>query len=310
LDDLLIQPGAPLIRDPNDRRVLSKLGSLENSSIILIGIPWDWNITGRPGPRFSPQTIRKYLYSLTTFHPRLGDFDCGIFDAGNIRIAPGDWSISSKRITEVMRKMFGYNEKTTIILGGDHSITGAILRALLDTGKVGLLFFDAHYDMRHLEEGYSSGTWLRELYEDYGTDKLNTALIGVLEYSNPPYLSQSARKYGVKVVTLDDILRGGVEQALEAIDWLANKNLDYYYISVDIDHLDQAYAPGVNAPSPMGMSPRETLTILEYAIRHLHPKGVDFTEVSPLVDLNDITSRLTASLVTHTMHYICEGTKG
>ncbi|MCE4605794.1 MAG: agmatinase family protein [Desulfurococcales archaeon] len=310
MDDLLIQPGTPFLRDFNDRRVSSRLGPLEKSNIILAGVPWDWNITGRPGSRFSPQTVRKYLYSLTTFHPTLGDFHCWIHDAGDVRVAPGDWSTSSERIKVVMRKMFAYNDKTVVILGGDHSITGAVLRALLDSGRVGLLFFDAHYDMRRLGEGYSSGTWLRELYEEYGRGRLNTALVGVLEYSNPPYLSELAMKHGVKVVTLDDILRGGIEQALKTVDWLANEGMDYYYISVDMDHLDQAYAPGVNAPSSIGMTPRETLAILEYAIKKLHPKGVDFTEVSPLVDLNDITSRLTASLVMHSMHYICGGGKG
>ncbi|MCE4614343.1 MAG: agmatinase family protein [Desulfurococcales archaeon] len=310
MDDLLVKPGTHLMRDLGDKRVSNKLDSLENSNIVLVGVPWDWNVTGRPGSRFSPQTVRKYLYSLTTFHPILGDFDCEIYDAGDIRIASGDWSTSRERITSVMKKLFTYNDKTMVIIGGDHSITGAVLRGLLESGKVGLLFFDAHYDMRKLEEGYSSGTWLRELYGKYGSNNLKTALVGVLEYSNPPYLAELAVKYGVKTTSLNDILRDGMKPAFKAVDWLADEKLDYYYISVDMDHLDQAYAPGVNAPSPIGMNPRETLAILEYAVKKLNPRGIDFTEVSPLVDLNDITSRLTASLVMHAMHFICRGSIG
>ncbi|MEB3758274.1 MAG: agmatinase family protein [Desulfurococcales archaeon] len=280
--------------------------SEKDYEIALLGVPWDWNITGRPGSRFSPATIRKYLYSSTTLHPELGEPACSLRDYGDVRVAPGDWVETRSRIKLAIQKVYR-EEGNFIVIGGDHSITGPIIEALLEKGSIGLLFLDSHYDMRSLSEGHSSGTWLRELYEKHGSNKIKTLLIGVGDYTNPPYLKKTASQYGVRVVSMWEIIKNGISTALEAIDEFSDIGVDQYYISVDMDHLDQSYAPGVNAPNPLGMSPRETLLLLEHAVRKLNPVGIDFTEVSPLVDVADSTSRLAASLIAHSIHFICTG---
>ncbi len=300
------QPGTPLLRDPGDKRFINLLHSKGDRRIALLGVPWDWNITGRPGSRFSPTTIRKYLYSFTTLHPELGEPLCSLHDYGDVRVAPGDWVETRSRIKLAIQKVHS-EEGNFIVIGGDHSITGPIIEALLDKGSVGLLFLDSHYDMRSLSEGHSSGTWLRELYEKHGSNKIKTLLIGVGNYANPPYLKKTASQYGVRVVSMWEIIRNGISIALDAISEFSKIGVGQYYISVDMDHLDQSYAPGVNAPNPLGMSPRETLLLLEHAVRKLNPVGIDFTEVSPLVDVADSTSRLAASLIAHSIHFICTG---
>jgi agmatinase len=299
---LFTQPGKPFMRDPGDERVLDLM--VQEGDIILTGVPWDWSITGRPGSRFAPSRIRSYLYSLTTFSTDKGKLNCRIQDAGDINIAPGDRESSFKRIKTAASQLFS-SGKPVIFLGGDHSITGPILEALLDKGSVGLIFLDAHYDMRSLKEGMSSGTWLWDLYSKPAGKRLKVVLIGVQDYANPSYLEDRAKKAGVTVVSFSTLMEKGVESAFSAVDSLMELNLDYYYLSVDIDHLDQAYAPGVNAPSPIGMNPRESLAIIKHVINKLKPLGVDFTEVSPLVDIGDMTSRLVARLALEAIHSLC-----
>ncbi len=300
------KPGASLLRDPRDVRLRDRLvEDIGGADIVVLGVPWDWSVTGRPGARFAPHKIRSYLYSLTTFSPSRGEIRCGILDLGDVKVSPGDWATTRNRVKEAIRGVLSQGKKF-LVLGGDHSITGPVLEALLEHGSVGLFFLDSHYDLRSVGEGYSSGTWLWELYESYGGRSIRTVVVGIEDYSNPAYLSERAAKLGVRVVSLGDIVEEGLQPAFEAIDWLAGEEVDHYYVSVDMDHLGQAYTPGVNAPASIGMTPRETLALLGYTVNKLDPVGVDFTEVTPTVDLGDSTSRLTARLAAATVGFMCK----
>jgi agmatinase len=208
---LFTRPGKPFMRDPGDERVLDLIVQ-EEGDIVLAGVPWDWSITGRPGSRFAPSRIRSQLYSLTTFSPVKGRINCRIQDAGDINIAPGDRDLSFKKIKTAASQLFSAG-KPVVFLGGDHSITGPILEALLDKGSVGLVFLDAHYDMRSLKEGVSSGTWLWDLYNKPISKRLKVVLIGVQDYANPPYLRDRAEEAGVRVVPYSTLMEKGVESA-------------------------------------------------------------------------------------------------
>jgi agmatinase len=110
-----------------------------------------------------------------------------------------------------------------------------------------------------------------------------------------------AREAGFKVVPRLRLLES-LQYALEAVDWLSEQGLENFYISIDVDHLDISHAPGVNSPTPLGMTPWESLRILEYAARKLKPRGVDVVEVTPQHDVAEVTVATTAKLLLYTIH--------
>ncbi|MET1128104.1 MAG: arginase family protein, partial [Thermoproteota archaeon] len=121
------------------------------------------------------------------------------------------------------------------------------------------------------------------------------------------YLGERAAKLGVHVVPAWRIAREGVEAAGEAVEHLLESGAEEYYISVDVDHVAEAWAPGVNAPSPLGLDPRESAAILLEASRRLRPRGIDVVEVSPPYDVGDATSRLAAALLLYAIYGALRG---
>ncbi|MCE4618043.1 MAG: arginase family protein [Desulfurococcales archaeon] len=300
LRDLMVPPGTTLMRDPRNVAVRD----LEESDrVALLGVPWDWGITGRPGSRHSPAKIRSYLYSMKTFSPVHGELRFAPRDLGDVKIAPGDWETTGKRVTNALQLIYSQFPHV-IILGGDHSITEWTLTPLLEEyERVGLILLDAHYDMRSVEEGYTSGLWLYNLVKKY-RGKLVASIVGIGEYANPPYLAERAEEAGFKVIPAQTVLNdpSTVYDAIEYIEGEA----DAYYISIDMDHIDQAFAPGVNSPSHLGLYPQHTIMLLEEAIPVLCPKGVDIVEVVPHLDVADATVRLSA-LIAAKIHHLFTG---
>ena len=293
LEDLLVPPGSNLLRDPGD----SRLASLQEcNNIGILGVPWDWSITGRPGPRFAPQRIRGYLYSLNPHSPYYGDLSCRPKDFGDVKVAPGDWTVTRARIKSVVSRLAG--EGSLILVGGDHSISYPSLSAVAEAGYINLVLLDHHYDLRSTSEGLTSGSWLYQVLKEH-PGRVNALIIGVGDYSNPPYLQRRARELGVGIIPRSALLEG-VEPALEAIDSLSGP----VYLSIDMDHLDQAFAPGVNSPGVMGMTPWDTWRIISRASERLDVRVVDIVEVNPLVDVWDATSRLAAKLVAHIVNLL------
>ncbi len=304
MDPLFTDPGASLLRDPRDERIR---GLPESPDHALVGVPWDWSVSGRPGARMAPGLIRRYFYSLATYSPSYGRLPYRPRDLGDVAVAPGLYGETARRVREAASMVFrGYRHG--FFLGGDHSITEWIVEGLAgNAGRIGILLLDAHYDMRSVEGGVTSGSWLWNLSEKLGA-RLAVAIIGVGDYANPPYLHERASSAGYHVVSAGEAM-GDPLQAVEAIDWLEDQGADAYYISLDMDVVDQAYAPGVNSPNPLGLTPWDVVFILDEAIPRLCPRGVDIVEVSPPYDRGDATSRLAAVLLAKMVHLVmgCAG---
>ena len=290
-------PGAPLLRDPGDVRVSVS----DDSPLGLVGIPWDWSTAGRPGARFAPGKIRSHLYSLRPHIVGIsGGRGISVRDLGDVAVVPGDYATTSRRIIEASKEVYTML-RFTVFLGGDHSITRWTVEGLLGEGRsIGLLVLDAHYDLRSTEEGLTSGSWLYDLLTAH-RGRVKAVVIGVADFLNPPYLAERAAKLGVHVIPASRVHSDGVGVALEAVDYLRSLGLDAYYLSVDVDHIAEAYAPGVNSPSPLGLEPWVSATIIREAVAKLRPTAVDFVEVVPAHDVGDATSRLTAHLVLYAL---------
>ena len=267
-----------------------------------MGVPWDWNTTGRPGARAAPSALRSRLYSFTIHAPGLGgDVDFAFRDLGDVRVAPGDPRLTYTRIQAAAAHAYKAGSSPAVFLGGDHSITRWTIEPLVEEGGVGIIVLDAHYDMRSVTEGLTSGSWLWDLYSRHG-DLVDALVIGVSDYSNPPYLRERARRAGFRVVPRLELLRRGVEAALEAVDEFLSRNRGVVYLSIDADHLDASVAPGVNAPTPLGLAPWESLQILLHITSRVRPRGIDVNEVVPQLDPQGVTVATVAKLLLYTVH--------
>ena len=295
LDGLVVPAGSRLLRDPFD----SRLGGLPEGGAALLGVPWDWATSGRPGAREAPLRIRRVLYGLAVHSPSLGSLAVRPVDYGDLRVVPGGFEATMGRLEEAAYRLFE-RHGFTMFLGGDHSITEAIVSGLARLyGRVCLLVLDAHYDMRSVEEGLTSGMWLWRLHERL-RDRLVAAIVGIGEYANPSYLARRAEEAGFLTVPALEVLRDP-KAGLDAVEWLSRKECDAYYVSIDVDHIDQAYAPGVNSPNPLGLRPEHTLQILYWA-QKLNPRGADIVEVVPQADPTGSTVRLAALIAATTIH--------
>ena len=158
---------------------------------------------------------------------------------------------------------------------------------------MGYIVLDAHLDLRTTSEGLTSGISTRLIREF----RQNAAItvIGVRKWSNPSYMFKLADKLGVTYVTIEELQQKGVDEIAEMV--VERHENTRVYISVDLDVVDPAYAPGVNAPSPGGMTSREVLTLVEKLSQKLKPIVVDVVEVSPPYDINDVTSQLAATIL-------------
>ncbi len=308
VERVLLPPGSMLLRDPMDRRVAPS----REGDVAIIGVPWDWSVTGRPGARDAPSAIRRELYRMTSHSPGLGsDISCSLVDLGDVAVAPGDYSLTGSRIRSASREAFS-RYPLAVFLGGDHSITLHTVMGLLETvDSVGVLVMDSHYDLRSVSEGLTSGSWLWDLYTAAGDRIACSAVIGVSDYSNPGYLAGRARELGITIVPRLRLV-GGLESALEAVDAMAGCGADAYYVSIDMDHIDEAHAPGVNSPTPLGMEPLESLQVLAHASARLNPKGLDVVETVPMADPGGRTPRLAAKLILYSLshHGVCSRAKG
>ncbi len=281
---LFRRAGERLIRDPRDLRlgdVVKSSSSCSSECLCIAGVPWDWSTAGRPGARFAPSRLREHLYSYNVHE------DLCLCDWGDVGIVPGDLGSSSQRIYEAVKQL-ARSCRGFLLLGGDHSITRYSVASALDIlgGRAGLVVFDAHLDLRELSEGLSSGTYLRELIAERG-DMLGVIVIGVRPHSVPRYMFELADMLGVEYIYSEDLEIG------IAIDRL-NKTLSgasWVYVSFDSDSLDPSQCPGVNSPSPLGISLREAIDILDHIAERHRVVGADIVEYTPHLDQGDLCGR-------------------
>ncbi len=262
----------------------------EKSHFIIFGAPYDGTSSYRFGSRLAPDEIRKASYNFESyvFTQKISLRDVPVHDMGNVGTL--DEFSSPEEVIEAVEFAAAkiLPEKFPIMLGGEHSVTVGMARKLKDM-DAGMIFIDAHADFRDIYLGrkYSHACTIRRSFE-----LLNGRVftIGVRSMSREEVEDASSLGYKfIDAFRFREIgWRRAVEEALEALD--TNK----VYLSIDIDGIDPAYAPGTGTPEPFGLEPMDVLRIIDF----LAPKlvGADITEVSPPYD-NGNTSALAARLV-------------
>jgi len=259
--------------------------------VALVGVPYDGGVSYRPGARFAPSRIRESSSLGRGFNWGRGlNFieKIKVADIGDCPTVPVSQEKTYKKIEKFFGDLLKLNKKF-ISVGGDHSTTLPVLRALHKKyGKLSLIHFDAHLDTYPAAWGceYHHGTFARHAVEEGLIDPKKSTAIGI----RGPLAGEGdldfPKKHKTQVITIDDIRKPGLEK------FLATFKVDTSlptYISFDIDSIDPAFAPGTGTPVVGGLTTYEVQRIL----RHLHlPKlvGCDIVEVSPPYDQSEITT--------------------
>lgn len=254
---------------------------------VLVGVPMDYTVSLRPGSRTGPQEIRSISYGLEEYsiYQDKSLEGCIFFDAGDITLPFGNVGSSLKIIEKVARKLFDDN-KFPIFLGGEHLVSYPLIKACLGKyPQLVVLHFDAHADLRSSYEGEkaSHATVMRRAVELLGPGRLYQLGIrsGIKEEFE--FARENTRMY--------------VDEIYPALgDVIAEVSGKPVYISIDIDVVDPAFAPGTGTPEPGGCTSREILKAVR-DMGKLNVVGLDIVEVSPPNDQTGRTAILAAKLV-------------
>ncbi|MFC4407740.1 formimidoylglutamase [Haloarchaeobius iranensis] len=273
--------------DPNDEQFghvveSTTLSSADDYDAVLVGEPYDGAVIGRQGAADGPAAIRESLASVKSHH-----FDAGpasaIGDLGDVALpAAGGVAAVQDAVAETTAAVHE-TDALPVFLGGDNSLTVANVRPLLESGSVGVVNFDAHLDCREVPAGGpTSGTPYRQLF-DAGLDAY--APVGVRHFETSTAYHDDLRERGGEVVTAEEVGEDTVAAADSALDGLGD--VDRVYVSVDIDVLDAAAAPGASAPTPGGLTSRELYRALRLVASDDRVAGFEIVETAPSLDADD-----------------------
>lgn len=272
--------------------------------VVVIGAPYDGGTSYRPGARFGPRAIRAEsgLIHGTGIDRGPGTFELiDAVDAGDIDLSPFSMDLAMDTATEALTRLLQDNG-AFLMLGGDHSLSLAALRAVhARHGRVAVLHLDAHSDTFPPVYGgtYHHGTPFRHAIEEGLIDPAALVQVGIRGHNPTPDALEYARGHGVTIVTADDFAERG-PAAVAALVRERTAGLPLY-VSVDIDVVDPAFAPGTGTPAPGGPTSREVLALLR-TVGDLTPVGFDIVEVSPPFDHGGITSLLATEIGAELLH--------
>lgn len=286
------------IIDLNDETLKPFEGNL---AFGIIGFECDWGIEfnkGRVGAANGPKSIRAELSKLPCDFPQ----EFKIFDCGNVYVQGISLEEGQKSLGEAIKKVQELNLQP-IILGGGHETAFGHYLGLFDkyakSDKLGVINFDAHFDLRpYKENGPSSGTMFRQIHdlnEENGL-KFNYLPIGIQRHSNTVSLFKYAESVGAEYILAKDIVNGEIHKIFENIDKFTRK-MDHLYVTICTDVFSSSYAPGVSAPQPLGLDPEVVIIMLKHLLQTGKLVSFDVSEVSPRYDKDSATSSLVAVII-------------
>jgi agmatinase len=278
---------------------------LTTQRFAVVGVPFDGAVTNRPGARFGPQEIRRASLMLCDgLHPvfEVSPLD-SLGDAGDM-LLPNASGLPQVRQAIETRAAELMARHHCVFLGGDHSMTLPLLRsAKAQYGELALIHFDAHCDTwtDHFDEPSGHGTWTYEALQERLVSPAHTVQIG-LRSSGQRAARDYVKDQGGLIYTARD-LRGMDGEGLTPVIQQIKERIGTrpVYLTLDIDCLDPAFAPGTGTPEPGGMSTSQVLTLVE-ELASLHFIGMDCVEVAPAYDHAELTSQAAATLV---WTYLC-----
>ncbi|WP_409296136.1 agmatinase [Peribacillus sp. SCS-26] len=262
----------------------------EESEAVLYGMPMDWTVSYRPGSRFGPARIREVSIGLEEYSAYLDKEldEVKYFDAGDIPLPFGNPQRSIDMIEEFAGKLFAAG-KFPLGMGGEHLVSWPVMKAAAKQyPDLAIIHMDAHTDLREEYEGepLSHSTPIRKIAEHIGPE--NVYSFGIRSGMKEEF--QWAKKYGMHISKFEVL-----EPLKEILPSLAGRPV---YVTIDIDVLDPAHAPGTGTVDAGGITSKELLaSIHAIAGSDVNVIGCDLVEVAPIYDVSEQTANTASKLI-------------
>lgn len=281
-------------------KLFSELSAHAEEKIAVLGFCSDEGVRrnkGRIGAKSAPDQIRKSLANLP-YNPAK---QLPIVDFGNIILTDDDLESTRTEQVECVAELLRNNYFPVILGGGHETALGDYLGMAFRFDKIGIINIDAHFDLRIPVENSTSGTPFFEIAH-FCTEtgrEFHYFTIGIQPNGNTQALFQRAEELNVKTILADEV-HIDLNFVLRQIEDFTN-HFDAIYLSLDLDVLDGAFAPGVSAPSVNGLMPFQVKSIVQKIIQTQKVKLFDIVELNPELDQDNRTAKLAA-------HFIQEAT--
>jgi agmatinase len=268
--------------------------------VAVLGVPFDAGTSYRPGARFGPMAVRQASRHLRPGHHVELDtapFDrIQVVDAGDVPVSPFSIDAALGRI-EAHAADVGRGGRRVLAIGGDHTIALPMLRSVVrEHGPVALVHFDAHLDTwdTYFDAPTTHGTVFRRAFEEGLLVEDHSIHVGIRGPLYDRADMDEDKRLGFRTIRASDLdvlgTSGAIQAVTERVDSLP------VYLSVDIDVLDPAFAPGTGTPEAGGLTSRELLRVLR-GLSGVHLVGGDVVEVAPAYDHAEITSIAAATVL-------------
>ena len=262
--------------------------SFEEASVVLYGAPFDSTTSFRPGARFGPPAMRHESFGLETYSPYQDRdlMDIRVFDSGDLELCFGSSEMAlsdiEKRAEEILKA-----EKIPVLLGGEHLVTLAAVRAVFNKyPDLHIIHFDAHADLRedYLGVQYSHACVLRRCWELLGEDRIYQ--FGIRSGDREEF--RWAREGHVKMHKFN------LDGLAEVIEKLQGKPV---YITLDLDVLDPSVFPGTGTPEAGGVTFVELMNAVIQTAQGVNVVGCDVNELSPVYDPSGVSTAVAGKII-------------
>jgi agmatinase len=279
---------------------LPEIDRISDYDVAILGVPFDNGVSYRPGARFGPMAVRQGSRHLRPgHHVELDSTTFGVIqvvDAGDVPVTPFAIDAAMAQIESHASELLG-GDRTVIAIGGDHTIALPMLRSVArQHGPVALIHFDAHLDTwdTYFNAPTTHGTIFRRAFEEGLLVEDHSIHVGI---RGPIYGKADLdddRRFGFRTIRASDVddlgLAGTIGAITERVGDLP------VYLSLDIDVLDPAFAPGTGTPEAGGLTSRELLRVLR-GLTDVNLVSADVVEVAPPYDHAEITSIAAATVI-------------
>ncbi len=250
---------------------------------------------GRVGASNGPYEIRRALGKMSgkpALHGRL-------LDLGNVVCENDQLDLAQAAVAEVVTELKKRNIFPVLVGGGHDIVWGHYLglrTALPENAKLGIINIDAHFDLRPPIPAGNSGTAFHQiaLHEESFGQSMNYLCLGINPASNVQTLFNYAEAFGVQYLLLEQMNQ---PEFVEEIIQQFSSSLDAIYVTIDLDSLYSAFAPGVSAPASIGLDPMQIINILKTAINSQKLISMDIAELNPTFDIDGRTAKLAAQFI-------------
>jgi agmatinase len=272
----------------------------------IYGIPFDSGSVGRSGANYGPRGIRNVSYHFLPYNATF-DFDLGQAlhpcDCGDCDVIPGNAERTFERAQADIAQILAAGA-LPVILGGDHAITIPAVRAVREhCADPGLVLLDTHLDTAQDVAGETLNhccPMARAV--DAGFDPTKIVLMGISGWMNPRSELEYCRERGITVIWLEEIWENGTAWAIARAREVSRAAADGVYMSVDIDFLDAAHAPGTCTPTNGGLSSREAIELVR-GIAGGGLVGIDIVETAPTLEHSPATALMAGRIAVEAMAF-------